>query len=503
MKKKKKREAYRILWPAALFIIAVILIISVTKSNTSHKPEITSDLKEYNLIVITIDALRADHLGCYGYSRNTSPFIDSLADEGIIFENAFSNSSYTRESVAVLFTGRLPSGNGCTGWLGTPPTTIKSMGQLFQEAGYQTALLSSSHQLKHRHFHTGFNQVEVLSSKWGISGNGPKLTARAAAFAEKNRDRKFFMYLHYLDPHGPYDPPPEFYKRFKNKIFPRPLFLYKDVRKKCHLLIQEGFGPGEDRFEDLVLRYDAEIAFVDRSIESLFRRLRELNLHNNTLVVITADHGEEFLEHDFVEHAWTLYNESLHVPLIFWAPGMIAAERIDSMVSTVDILPTLLHLKKIPHQRDDLDGTSLFQYKNGELFFTPPTKPFITETLIQHRSLIRAIVKDNRKYIAARRWLTPQQRPGVLPRTKEIELNPEFHLDIWGPIVHEEFFDLSADPGETRSLPLDKKGRELREILAQYEADCQQNGSKPDQSSEKKTPPSKKDLEKLKTLGYL
>ena len=97
MKKTKKRKVFKILWPAVLFISAVILIVTVTKSDTSKKPDIRRDLKEYNLIVITIDALRADHLGCYGYSRNTSPFIDSLADESIVFENAFSNSSVNEQ----------------------------------------------------------------------------------------------------------------------------------------------------------------------------------------------------------------------------------------------------------------------------------------------------------------------------------------------------------------------------------------------------------------------
>jgi arylsulfatase len=489
-------------------LLAVILTVKFSSRQTegtlSGKPDILSHLKNYNLIIIVIDALRADHLGCYGYHRNTSPFIDSLAKGGMVFERALSNSSYTRESVSVLFSGRLPSSGGSGGWNGRPSKEIKNIGILFREAGYKTALLSNSIQVKHPNFKIGFGHVEILSSKWGASRGGPKLTNRALAFAKKNKDQKFMMYLHYLDPHGPYDPPPEFYKRFQDKIFPNPIYLYKSVRKKCHLLIREGFGPGEERFEDMVLRYDAEIALVDHSIELLFQTLSELNLQRNTLVLITADHGEEFLEHNFVEHAWTLYNESLHIPLILWAPGVITPQRIDSPASIVDILPTLLRLMGIPHERNDFDGTPLFRFEESGLYFSPPEKPFIAELLVQHRNLIRAVIKDNWKYIAAQRWLAPAQRPEVLPpRTQEIERNKERHLDIWGPIVHEELYDLSTDPGEKRLLPQSEKGQELKKILAQYKRYCRQHGLQKTRPRGEKRSLSKKEREKLKTLGYL
>jgi arylsulfatase A-like enzyme len=310
------------------------------------------------------------------------------------------------------------------------------------------------------------------------------------------------MYLHYLDPHGPYDPPPEFYQRFQDQIFEEPVALYSYVRNKCQLLIEEGFGPGEDRFEDLVLRYDAEIAFVDHSLEALFRRLRELELLENTMVVLTADHGQEFLEHDYVEHAWTLYRESLHIPLIFWAPGKIKPGRIDSLVSTVDILPTLLSLLEITHERDDFDGTPLFRYERSDFHFSPPEKPYIAEVLIQHRSLIRTVIQGPWKYIASQRWLPPAERPGALSRHLEIEDNEEFHLDIWGPIVHEELYDLAKDPREEHALPMNEEGRKLRGMLDKYRSYCQQHGLKADPRS-REAALSKEELENLRSLGYI
>jgi len=469
--------------------------------------DIAGSLKNHNLVVIVIDALRADHLGCYGYHRDTSPFIDSLADGGMVFQRALSNSSFTRESVSVLFSGRLPSSSGSVGWFSAPSGKNDNLAGLFQRAGYATALLSNSPQVKHPNFQTGFDHVELLHSQWGSrgdSGGGPRLSGRALAFARKNTDRKFMMYLHYLDPHGPYNPPPEFMQRFRSEEFPHPVSLYNTVRWHCHRLMQEGFGPGEARFEDMVLRYDAEIALVDHSIQLLVQGLQKLGLDRNTLLVVTADHGEEFLEHDFVAHAWTLYNESLHVPLIVWAPGMVVPRRVASRVSLVDLLPTLLTIMDIPHGRDDFDGTRLFQTRRNGFAFTAPQKPFIAELQIQHRNLLRAVILDQRKYIRARRWLPPDERPGVFStKGRTIEYNTDRHLNIWGPVVHEEWYDLSTDPRERRMLAVDERSRELARILNQYEKATRGRGMPPNRPGMKKRTLSKKEKAKLKTLGYL
>lgn len=487
-------------------IVAIILIFYNTSTKYRGKPDITDSFKGYNLIIINIDALRADHLSCYGYHRNTSPFIDSLAKDGLIFKKAFSNSSYTRESVGVLFSGRLPSSSGCIGW-GTegPSRKLKSIGLLFSEAGYRTALLSSSVQLKPRNFRFGFDHFECIAKKWGESGAGPQLSSRAISFAQKNKNHKFVMYIHYLDPHGPYKPPRRFYLRFKSKIYPHPLSLYHHVRNRCHKLIESGFGHGEKRFEDMVLRYDAEIAYIDESVKLLFRGLKKLNLLDKTLVVITADHGEEFLEHNFVEHAWTLYNEVLHIPLIFWASSAINPSHISAQVSTVDLLPTLLKLMNINHRRNDFDGTSLFKYKKNGFYFIPPQKAYIGELLIQHRNLIRTVIKDNWKYIAAQKWLIPQERPKVLQGAREFEENKKSYLSILGPIIHEELYNLSTDPEEKHNNLIENKEKhhELRKILLLYKSYCIKKGIKNADKSDRKNNISKEDMKKLKSLGYL
>lgn len=465
-----------------------------------------TDMSGYNLIIINIDALRADHLGCYGYHRDTSPFIDSLAGEGIVFEKAFSNSSFTRESVAVLFSGRLPSSSGSTGWLATLPKKADGIAKIFARAGYKTACISSSIQLKFGNLKAGFNHFECLADTWGMSRGGPKLSARAIDFVRQNKDRKFMMYLHYLDPHGPYDPPPEFYRRFTGKPHPRPVKLYKALRKKCHRLMKRGFGPGDKQFEDLIVRYDAEIAHTDHSIRLLFNGLKKENRLKNTVVIITADHGEEFLEHEYVEHAWTLYNESLHVPLILWAPGVIPPQRIASLVSIVDIPPTILELMDVPHRREHLEGDPLLKPKDGGFHFTPPKKPFIAELLVQHRNLVRTVIHKDWKYISARKWLPPHRRPAALTKNvREFEKNTALHMDTWGPVTHEELYNLAADPGEKRNLleEHDARRRKFKEILRTYRVYCRRKGLKSSPGGKNRAPISKEDLKKLKSLGYL
>ncbi len=170
-------------------------------------------LAGYDVLLIVVDALRADHLGAYAYTRDTSPFIDSLAREGIVFERAIANSSYTRESVAALLTGQLPSRSGAYGWLARPGRAAPHLGEIFRRAGYHTGLLSNTTQLYDPGFNRGFDETQHLPKSWDISREGGRLTKRALDFVARAGSRPVFLYLHYLDPHAPYDPAPGFRQR--------------------------------------------------------------------------------------------------------------------------------------------------------------------------------------------------------------------------------------------------------------------------------------------------
>ena len=327
--------------PAASVLLLAAL---ATIAGCADAPAPTAPLRDYNVVLINVDTLRADRLGCYGHTRDTTPFLDRMASEGVRFERSYSTSSYTRPSVASLLTGLLPTAAGSIGWAGAIAPGAETLAERFAEAGYRTGFFSNTAMLQDPLFTQGFDTVAHLARTTGISRAGPVLSDRALEFAGAHADEKLMLYLHYLDPHAPYDPPEENILRFSSSVAARPLSLVGEVRPNLEALRRQGFGPGEARFEDLRLRYDAEISHTDDSIARLVAGLERFGLLDRTLVVVTADHGEEFLEHDFVEHAWTLFEESLSVPLIFWAPGVLEPRTLDAPVSGVDVLPSLLDL---------------------------------------------------------------------------------------------------------------------------------------------------------------
>ncbi|MEM7582936.1 MAG: sulfatase [Acidobacteriota bacterium] len=475
----------------------VLLVATVAALACSNEPPGLS-WKGDHVIVIVVDSLRADHLGCYGYSRDTSPNIDRLAAEGITFDRALSNSSFTRESIATLLTGQLPSVSGSIGWGARPATGIPILGELFSNAGYATAFLSTTGVLRAPAFSRGFEHVEHFTERWDVSGMSHDLSRRALEITSQTSDRPLLLYLHYLDPHGPYQPPEELHRRFTPEPFQEPLDLYRQVRPKCSQLVASGFGPGEERFEDLVVRYDAEIADVDRAIADLLAGLDELGTLDDTLIVFTSDHGEEFLEHDFVEHAWTLYRESVHVPLIFWSREFPAPMRIEERVALVDVLPTLLGLLEIPFQPAELSGEAVLAADQGAIRVQPPRKPYFGELLINHRNRVRAVIHQDWKYVAAERWLTIEERSQVRQRQKKRGSG-----ELWRPVVHEELFHLPTDPQELQNLAGSKPEElaRMRSLLSSYRNYTGQISHEP--ITEELSEISEAEREALRALGYL
>ncbi len=413
-------------------------------------------LEGWNVVVVVIDSLRASHLGTYGYARPTTPNIDALAREAVVFERATSASSYTRESIASLFTGRLPSRSGAIGWGARPPADAETLASLFQRSGYRTAMVSNSIMLRHAAFQRGFDESRFVGRSQMVSGGGPALVDAALDFAGADFGRPFFLYLHFLDPHGPYDPPAELRQRMGGEAPPRPLSLYGDVRDRCSELAADGFGPGDPRFDDLVARYDAEIVHTDAALARLFAGLRAAGSLDRTLVVLTADHGEEFLEHDFVEHAWTVYQESIHVPLVVWAGSAVRPERVAGRVSLVDLMPTLVDALGLDAPDQPMDGQPLFVSSSGSapaLAVAERSGPVYAELMVQSRNLVRSVTDGRWKYIAVLHWMEPGEREAAV-RARRVNQTPRgaAERDPFGPVIREELYDLEADPGETRSL---------------------------------------------------
>jgi arylsulfatase A-like enzyme len=296
-----------------------------------------------DLLLITIDTLRADHLGAYGYARPTSPELDRLAAEGDLFLNGWAHAPSTRYSMPAIATGRWPSAiewDESIWWPRIGPH-MRTLGEALHAAGYFTAAFYSFEYFSaqdRRGFERGIDLYRADRASLHQSVNGPmesrgsssrEMADDAIAFFEAHRSDKVFLWVHFYDPHLSYEPHPEV----------------------------PAFGSGR---MDL---YDGEIRFTDLHIGRLLRRLRELGLWERTAVVVTGDHGEGFGEHGITEHGFDLYPAQTKVPFIIRVPGL-PPRRIERPVGHVDLAPTLLNLARAPQEPSFL-GRSLVPELSG------------------------------------------------------------------------------------------------------------------------------------------
>ncbi len=443
-----------------------------------------------DIVLVVIDTLRADAVGAWAGEDRGTPVLDRLAREGVMFERASSTSSYTRESVLSLFTGMLPSSVGRTGWNAAPAGDSVTVPFWMRRSGRRPILVSASVMLNPPGFLRGFDAKQMVGGSQNVSQQSPEVSQTALRLAAEKPDRPVFLYVHYLDPHAPYDP-------VDWPDAPASVALYDQVRGDLPSLQADGFGPGEARFEDMRERYAAELRHVDAALGKLLAGLDAQGRLEDALVVVTSDHGEEFLEHGYVEHAWTLFEESIHVPLIFHAPSLLAPARVPDRVSGVDVLPSLLAL--VGQTGAETDGKSLFAWDGQSWQPRPRTGPIHAELGIQSRLLLRSVVVDDTKYLAARRWLSPEERSAAV---REDRIGPlpagSMPVDPWGEIVRETAFDLATDPDEQHPLDDPETVALLREYVeARRPADAEAPGPAPE------TPMSDDERARLEALGYL
>lgn len=458
-----------------------------------------------NVVVIVLDSLRADHVGAYGYGRPTTPFLDLLAREGLVFEQVLAQSSYTRQSVPSILTGRNPSECGAFGWTAAPQRGV-NLGRSFKDAGYRTGMFTNTAMLEDAAYHDGFDTFRNVNVVWNESGTGPVLSATAGAFAAAEESAPFFMYVHYLDPHGPYLPPRAFYARFADSINPEPLNINRALRIGLPDLRAAGFGPGERQFEDLVSRYDAEIAHSDYAVGQLFDTLEQAGRLDNTIVAIVSDHGEEFLEHGFIEHAWMLFQEHLRVPLILWAPGRLRPGRHTGTVPLMALAPTLAALAGLDATESGYSAGALLERQADAWAVRPHTGPILSELTVQSRNIVRTITDGPWKYMAAQRWIPPETLPSFVRQSGGAEADEskiDQQLDVFGPIVHEALYNLEEDPAEQINLAKSEgamRDRYHAQMLAYYAACKRLN---PAGANTQPEIMSEEERERLESMGYL
>jgi arylsulfatase A-like enzyme len=307
-----------------------------------------------NVLLISVDTLRPDMLGCYGYPRDTSPTLDRIASEGVLFENAFTTAPWTLPAHASLLTGLYPGRHGAIAEQSAINDGVETLAGRLVARGFRTAAFVNSLYLSPRYgFGRGFQEFEYVPETM-TAPEGDGMVGRALSWlAAEPRDR-FFLFLHDYQVHSDYRPLPEFEHAFTSS------YAGPFTGSTAELLaVREGrLVPTERDVEHLRDLYAAGIRQLDREIAMLRDFLERSGTWERTLVVVTSDHGEEFLEHGGVLHGRTQYDELLRIPLILRGPGVPSGVRIARPVSIVDVMPTVLALLGEPPP-DATDGADL------------------------------------------------------------------------------------------------------------------------------------------------
>jgi len=320
-----------------------------------------------NLIIIMVDTLRADHLGYYGYPHATSPRLDSLAEDSVVFLHHTGHASRTGPSVATLFTGLYSRSHGVVNSLshfdakGTLDASRLTLAEILSEAGYRCAGFTANFNVSKRFgFSQGFERYQLLNWK----KRAQEINRAALAWIEEWEAEPrppFFLYLHYFDPHSPYEAPAPFIKKF---VSPDYQGRITGSHRQLEEVVAGRLKLDDADLDQLRALYDAEIRYLDSQLGVLLVALDASGLLDESLIVFVSDHGEELLDHGSALHGYTLYEEQLRIPLMIRHPEF-PARRVSRLSRQVDVLPTILELLGIPIP-GSIQGESLVAAMKGE-----------------------------------------------------------------------------------------------------------------------------------------
>ena len=393
----------------------LLLLIGLSVvAGCGERPSASGSAARPNVIFILVDTLRADRLGCYGRQGNLSPWMDEIAEEGVLFERTIAESSWTLPSVASLFSGLYPSVHKVTSYqdaldiAGAPGSSVRYFNEQFttlaetlQAHGYVTAGFSANPFITEK---LGFAQgFDHFDSSFAANETLGHVVNEAALrwLAQRDKSKPFFLYLHYMDVHDPYKAGDEYVEplvdaiaRLKQKTpLPRremkrhsPFFTksaraYLDVPKHRALFACVEYWRA---------RYDAGVPQINDYLNRLRTQLDEMDLWDDTYVIITADHGESLGEHGLWAHGLSAHQDQLHVPLILrWPKHLPAKRRITQTVRLFDVMPTLLEQLNIP-TAEPLQAHSLVGLLRGDTTETPPALAEAIKQKPQEKALVVA-----------------------------------------------------------------------------------------------------------------
>ncbi len=416
--------------------IAFVLMDNGLKPSADNFTE-SSDHDIKHIILITIDTLRTDVLSSYGSEDVKTPNIDNLASDGTRFVNAFSSAPWTLPSFASIMTGLPPAIHHTVRGDSKLPDNFKTVAEHMRDSGYYTEAIVSNFFLHPEYnMNQGFLDYnyypkrQILIESFGarlIKSVSPDkfsenistlgLTDLAADWIKANRDRDFFLWVHYYDPHLPYEPPLEYI----SQDAPSGSRIGNDFQTAGDIRGGKFIPTAEER-EKIRELYNAEVRYVDDNIGRLLDTIKDLDLYNDSLIILTSDHGEEFWDHGGFEHGHSLYNELIHVPLIIKAPGARVNETIDTRVGTQSLMPTILDMTGISYDKDRVTISSL-----APLLENRPAdyveQPLVSTSVLYYEDKVGVIFDDD-KYI---------------------------HSMVTN---RDELYNLKRDPGEQSPLPI-------------------------------------------------
>lgn len=461
-----------------------------------------------SVVLVLIDTLRADHLGAYGYDRPTSPNLDRLARSSVVFERAFSQAAWTKPATASLLTGTYVHRHGVISARDALGTELATLAGTLSAAGYRSAGFSANPWITPEFgFDRGFSHfvsqhamgpqltnlyrllartqrllrrlgVDVSLTRWVFSGaaavnpsnseRDKMLTDEVVEWLGEHAGEPFFVYVHLIGSHDPYDPPAESVGPFR-----RPEWAGRHLPSRPPARVQSIFEKAEPlpeiEREGLIAQYDGAIAFADALLGRIAGALERQGVLDRTLLIVTSDHGEEFYEHSNWRHGNQLYDDVVHVPLVIRLPDRLTAGRRPEPAMLIDVFPTVLSVLGLPPGAQTPDGSDLFASAEGRAAFSEHWR------FEGGRYVSRMVVRDDLKLYET-----------------EDEVHGASRLAL---------YDLGNDPAEQVDIlangsAIDLNGAsELKTLLARF-------GTSVPKSSEQAERVDRSTQERLRALGY-
>ncbi|MFC2092023.1 sulfatase [Elusimicrobiota bacterium] len=415
-----------------------------------------------NIIFIVIDTLRADHLQSYGYLRTTSPFIDTLADKGILFRNVFSQSATTVPSHASLFTSLYPAQINVLKNGHVLDQHFITLAELLRSHGFETAaFVSTNTHFKAANLDQGFGYFNEPDTDTRIEPyrTADKTTTNAIKWIKnRNSQKNLFLWLHFYDTHSPYTPP-AIHRIFNTDE--RFLKFLKDTHKADFRFFSK-LGLQNRFICNIIDSYDGEIRFVDTELHRFFDFFNNFQLKKKTLWIITSDHGEGLGNHRWIGHSKNIYNEQLHIPLIFFFSSVEHDNKeFDDIVELTDIFPTIMDITRIDPSNissQEIQGTSLMPLLNNIAKKNPRTDAFSQREIYDTLNTENNSINELKIHFKLSKKPSEQMLHAIKKSFINYEKGDAFSIQnkkfkyVYKTGCKDEFYNIANDPYETANL---------------------------------------------------